>query len=323
MSCYRSGLATQLDAFVRFRKASGAWNEHASGENLRYFDRYCAEQHPDSTVLTQEMIDGWCEQRETESARSCGTRTQIARQFTEYARERGLTQAETPRVPKPEKACYVPYAFTHEELRRFFDECDAIVPYKNRRQSVIRKLQCPAFFRLLYSSGIRTTEARLLRREDVDLEYGVLDIQKSKGCDQHYVALHETMTEVLRAYDLAAEKAQPGREYFFESSRGGHLSRDWVEDNFTMLWEKANGSAGPVVAYDLRHNYAIENIGSWEDDCFEATEKLLYLSKSMGHRWTASTLRYYAIVPRLAAKIQAKTEEGFNAIVPEVWDAQE
>lgn len=324
MSGYQSGFADQIDAFVRYRKASGCWNEHATAQNLRYFDRHCAENYPGSAELTQEMIDSWCEQRETENSFSCCTRTIIARQFTDYARARGFTQAKTPKPPKPEKSAYVPHAFAPDELARFFDECDSIVPYKNRPQSVIRKIQCAAFFRLLYSSGIRTTEARLLRRIDVDLEHGVLDIRKSKGYDQHYVALHETMTEVLRAYDRAADKMQPGRTYFFESSRGGgHLSRDWVEDNFKDLWTRANGDAGPVVAYDLRHNYAIENISSWEDDGFEATEKLLYLSKSMGHRWTVSTLRYFAIVPRLSDKIRAKTEGGFNEIVPEVWDEEE
>jgi len=32
---------------------------------------------------------------------------------------------------------------------------------------------------------------------------------------------------------------------------------------------------------------------------------------------------YYSIVPRLADKIQAKTEAGFNEIVPEVWDEED
>ena len=197
------------------------------------------------------------------------------------------------------------------------------VPYMNRHSSLVRKITCPAFFRLLYSSGIRTTEARLLGRGDVDLEHGVLNIRKSKGYDQHYVALHPSMVEVLRAYDAAAEKLQPGREWFFQSSKGGHYCREWVADNFRALWRGANGDAGPVVPYDLRHHYAIENISSWDCDAFEASDKLHRLSKSMGHRWTASTLYYYSIVPALADKLREKMEERFDATVPEVWDDEE
>lgn len=48
-------------------------------------------------------------------------------------------------------------------------------------------------YRLLYSSGIRTCEARLLRTENVNLEDGILNIINSKGPYQHYVALHESM----------------------------------------------------------------------------------------------------------------------------------
>ena len=60
MSDYRSGFAQEIENFVSYRKASGTWNEHASAQNLKYFDRYCADHFADSSVLTQEMVDAWC-----------------------------------------------------------------------------------------------------------------------------------------------------------------------------------------------------------------------------------------------------------------------
>lgn len=104
------------------------------------------------------------------------------------------------------KRKYIPHPFTDEELVQFFGACDSIIPYKNRPAFVLRKIQCPVFFRLLYSSGMRTTEARYLKCGDVDLGHGVINIRKSKGYDQHYVALHETMTDLLRKYDEAVSK---------------------------------------------------------------------------------------------------------------------
>jgi len=323
MSTYRSGFSQEIEKFIWYRKASGLWNEYASGQNLKFFDHYCADNYGANTILTQEMVDEWCKQRDTETSTSCYTRTLIVREFIDYLCVRGMTEVKTPKAPKPEKRKYIPHAFTVEELSRFFDESDSIIPYKGRRTSVLRKYQCPAFFRLLYSSGIRTTEARYLKREDVDLTHGVLNIRKSKGYDQHYVALHETMAELLARYDTTIDKIQPDRIYFFESMKGTRYGRDWVNDNFKKLWKAANGSAKGMVPYDLRHHYAVENISSWEDDSFTFSEKLHYLSKSMGHRWIQSTLYYYSIVPRLADKIQAKTEAGFNEIMPEVWDEED
>ena len=317
MSLYRSEFSDFIERFVHYRKASGSWNEPAYGLNIKLFDHFCADNYP-GKELCQDMVDTWCAQRKTENNRSCYTRTLIIREFLDYLQKRKLTDVVPVTPPKPEKKKYIPYAFSNDELSRFFQKCDSIVPYKGRFASVLRKVTCPVFFRLLYSSGLRTTEARYLRCEDVDLTHGVLNIRQSKGYDQHYVALHEGMTELLKKYDQTVRRIQPNRTFFFESQKGTHYSRDWVEDNFTPLWFKANGKCGKVVAYDLRHNYAITNINNWAEDTFEFSDKLHYLSKSMGHRWIESTLYYYSIVPRLADTIQEKTESGFNDIVPEV-----
>ena len=317
MNIYRSEFADYVEQFIKYRKASGSWNEGSYGLNIKLFDHYCADNFP-KHELSQEMIDLWCEKRDTESKRSCYSRTQVIRRFIEYLQKRSLTEVFPAVPPIPEKKKYIPHAFSNEELIRFFDECDNITPSKGRFASVLRRIQTPIFFRLLYSSGIRTTEARYLQCIDVDLKHGILNIRKSKGYDQHYIALHESMTKVLEEYDIAISHLQPKRNYFFESKNGDCHSRYWVADNFRGLWTKANGKEKKVVPYDLRHNYAIENINSWEEDAFAFSDKLHYLSKSMGHRWIESTLYYYTIVPRLVNTIQEKTEIGFNEIVPEV-----
>lgn len=317
MSLYRSGFSDFIERFVDYRKASGSWNEPTYGLNIRLFDHFCADNYP-GKELCQEMVNVWCTQRKTEKNSSCYMRTLVIRGFIDYLRKRKLTDVVPAIPPKPEKTKYIPHEFSDDELSGFFHECDSIIPYKGRFASVLRKVTCPVFFRLLYSSGIRTTEARYLRCEDVDLVNGILNVQQSKGYDQHYIALHESMTELLKKYDQTVSQLQPNRVFFFESIKRSHYCREWVADNFRSLWAKANGGTGKTVAYDLRHHYAITNINSWEDDTFEFSDRLHYLSKSMGHRYINSTLYYYSIVPRLADTIQIKTETGFNSIVPEV-----
>lgn len=314
-----SGIAPQLDGFVRHREARGLWCEGYASK-LHLFDAHCARVDPSATAPAQAMVDSWFAKRDTETPESCYVRTLSARAFVAYARERGLTEAVAPDPRYPKNPVPIPHAFTDDELARFYHACDTIVPQQGSRAGKIRKITCPAFFRLLFSSGVRTTEARLPRRADVDLGHGVLDIQRSKGYDQHYVALHESMTEVLRAYDVAAERLQPGREWFFQSPCGGHYSARWVGDNFRRLWDEANPGSGDATAYMLRHNYATTNIMSWDCDPYEAHDRLLYLSKSMGHRDIRATLYYFSIVPGLADKMLERTQGSFNATVPEVWE---
>jgi len=319
-----SGFSQLIEKFIAYRKASGSWNEPCYGLNIRLFDNFCADNYEAGLPLSQEMVDTWCAKRDTESNSSNDARTRIIRAFIDYLRQRGLTDVCPAGKYKPEPLTYIPYAFEEDELGRFFDACDSISPYLKGRLSQIRKYTVPVFFRLLYSTGMRTTEARLLRRDDVDLTNGVIDIQKSKGYDQHYVVMHDTMRDLMARYDKAISKLQPSREYFFQSVKGSNYCREWLQDNFRVLWKAANGSSSShPVPYDLRHHYAITNINSWTDGAFEFNDKLQYLSKSMGHRHIESTRYYYAIVPRLADMLLEKTEAGFNAIVPEVYYGEE
>ena len=317
MRVFKSAFAEHVIAFINYRKASGQWNDSYE-ENIYLFDRYCSDSYPPGSLLCQDMVDSWCEKRSSELNRSCETRIRIIRAFIRYLNNRGLTDVVPPAQLKQEPLTYIPHAFTKDELQRFFKECDSI-PVNSSLVSKIRHLTCPVLFRLLYSSGIRTTEARLLRTVDFNPVQGVLNIQKSKGRDQHYVALHKSMTDLMVKYDKAISKLQQNRTFFFEKCTGGHYSRSWVTDTFHSLWRKANGNSENVVPYELRHNYATENINNWNgDDSYAVNEHLLYLSKSMGHRRRSSTLYYYTLVPSLADVLLEKTETGFNEIVHEV-----
>ena len=173
---YISGFSELINRFVSYRNASGSWNDISYGMNLKFFDHYCEEKYP-GQELQQKMVNEWCTKRDTESNRSYNCRILVIQAFITYLRDRNLTHVISPASLKAEKKQYIPHAFTDEELCRFFYECDHINPsQKHGRVSAIRKLTCPVFFRLLYSSGIRTTEARLLKVEDVDLTHGVLNI---------------------------------------------------------------------------------------------------------------------------------------------------
>jgi len=296
MNRYRSCFSNLIDRFVTYRKASGSWNEPSYGLNIKLFDNFCADNYPESKVFSQEMVDSWCTKRGTEANRSNDARTRVVRLFVDYLRRRNLTDVTPPAKYKPESGTYIPYAFDDNELKRFFNACDCYQPFHFRKkQSILKKFTVPVFFRLLYSTGMRTTEARLLKRNNVDFEHGIIDIQESKGYDQHYVVMHDSMKSLMAEYDKAVANFLPAREYFFQTSNGTHYTRDWVQDNFRQFWNEANDASTSPVAYDIRHHYAIVNINSWVEDGFEFNDKLQYLSKSMGHRSIESTRYYYSI----------------------------
>jgi len=319
MAC-QSIIADMLEQFVDYRKASACWSETYAG-NLRLFDRYCSEVFPDACQLTQEMVDGWCKKRETEINNSCRSRINVVIAFLRYAKARGWFNLTLSVIPQNTPRTYIPHAFTEEELSDFFKACDHIAIRKNHFYDQLRKITVPVFFRLLYSSGLRTNEARQLEINDVDLENGIINIRQTKGYNQHRVVLHDSMRELMGKYDRAVSPLMPDRKHFFPAPNDKVHPRRWVQDNFKKLWRVYNHAY--ATAYALRHHYATKNINSWKHEGFDFHARLLYLSRSMGHSVLESTKYYYSLTPNLADIMEELTNQSLNDILPDLPDYEE
>ena len=218
---------------IRYRQASDHWNEASYKVNLKLFDRHCHRFSNGAVAeLSQEMVDDWCRQRKNEENNSCRSRIYVVVSFIKFLRDRGLTSVCPPEVPRKETRTYIPHAFTDEELTAFFQECDKVPVRKNNLQDACRRLTVPVFFRLPYSSGIRTNEARLLECRDVDLVNSVINVRYSKGHDQHYIVLHDTMLELMKKYNEAMSLLVPDRTYFFPSRDGSYYKKRLGNEDF-------------------------------------------------------------------------------------------
>lgn len=315
MAEFISKLSPLMSQFVKYRKASQRWS-NTSHFKIREFDRHCKEFYPEADQLTQEMVDSFFAKRTTETINSCRQRCSIVSEFIKYLQKRDLTEVIVPERPRKQRKTYIPHAFTHEELANFFAACDSLKYKPGRMDTKIRSITAPVIFRLIYSTGMRTNEALSLRCDNINPSEGIISVVDTKGYNEHYVVLHDSMLELMQQFDKKMEFLLPGREYFFVSRDNTRFSRHWLTDNFRIIWDSVNRSH--ATAYDLRHNYAIENINRWTDEGFNFYDKIAYLSKSMGHVTLESTKYYYSIVPNLSSIMEKQTNESFDWIVPEV-----
>ncbi len=316
-------MAGQFDEFVLTRKASRNWC-NVYDDNLHFFDNHCAEYFPGQSTLSEEMLE-WCKERPTENGNSCKYRISVVIAFVKYANEQGWTTIAPPATP-PEKPClYIPHAFTDAELAVFFAECDKHAMTSRKTNNMfdcrLNQLKLPVFFRLLYSTGMRTIEARELRRADVDLVNGVININETKGYDQHRVALHDSMLSLLKRYDGSMDRIMPDRKMFFPNKNDKAHAPSWESYHFRQIWAKT--SEAYARCYDLRSQYAVTNITGWKSLGFEMHDKMLYLSRTMGHRSLSSTYWYFHLTPGLADKIRECSEESFNSLLPKLEDYEE
>ena len=197
MSDFSAERADLFEPFVKFRIASNSWSEE-SNRKLKSFDRYCTTNYPGEPGLTQEMITGWCTKRPTEkNSNSMLARCNTCISLIRYLLERELIDISTPDMPKHKKSSHIPHAFTDVELERYFSQADRIVMESTDPWQKFVYLSISVLSRLLYSSGMRTTEVRLLKASNVDLSNGIINIVDTKGNLQHFVALHDDTLEML------------------------------------------------------------------------------------------------------------------------------
>ena len=317
MKIYTSIGTGLFKRFVSHRKTSGRWSD-VYDRNLRSFDMHCATLYPNATALSQEMVDSWCIKRQSENLHSQGKRIAVVNSFLKYACKRGLLDLEwSNSIPTHGPGNMIlkePHAFTDRELKNFFYACDHIHITRNGLMHRLMKLTIPVFFRLLFSTGMRTNEVRNLYVKDVDLKHGIINIRHTKGYIEHRVALHPTMKEILVEYDASVNKLKPNRKCFFPSYYDEYYTLSWMDYNFEILWFKYNHNQ--ATAYHLRHHFATTNINSWPAQSEKFNRNLLYLSRSMGHSIVETTMYYYNFTPKLAEILKERKNKTFNEIIP-------
>lgn len=315
----KSFLSDKMDNYLLYLKASNHLSMFTHKTLIR-FNKYCASIDPAVEKLTDDLVNAWCVKRSKELGKSRNLRVLPVRKFLQYTNKRGWTDVSIPENLPAEKPTYKPYGFSEDELCSFFRSTATIqlVGWQNELKFKLRKIQVPVYFRLLYSTGMRTNEARMLRCKDVDLTSGIISIAHSKGLDQHRVALHPTMWDLLRQYNDAMEQLMPDREIFFSNYKDTFYGIAWHSNAFRNIWKTI--SREPARAYDLRSLYAVTNINSWDYDGVEWFDKLLYLSHSMGHREIKSTCYYYQLVPFFFNQLEKLTGQALQDLLPDLTD---
>ena len=118
---------------------------------------------------------------------------------------------------------------------------------------------------VLYGTGMRRTEARLLKVEDIDRELMVIHIRNGKGSRDRDVPLTPKLREALREY----YRWKKPRVYLFPSTQG-HLGDDQPVSDKT-IWHvchmaaKRAGINKKIGPHSLRHSYATHLLDAGAD----------------------------------------------------------
>jgi integrase/recombinase XerD len=311
-------LSDAITALVGEKRAVG-YKYDAEQQVLARFEAFSRREFPGLGTLTEASVQAWivaARRRDVKPATLQGLAAPV-RELARWLGRRGEPAYLLPRAALPRPARYVPHIYTDAELAALFAQTDRC-HYSS--EVPLRHLVMPVLFRTIYACGLRCSEARLLRVEDVDIDTGVLQIRDAKGGKDRQVPVSEPLRNRLASYhDQVA--GQPGRRaWFFPGNADQPLTLGNVYHNFRrFLWQAGISHGGPghgPRVHDLRHTMAVNNLRSWFADGRDVGALLPVLQTYLGHSSIADTAYYLHLTAESYPDITARVHQALGDVVP-------
>ena len=310
-----SNLACYITQLIQQKRAIGFKYESQEYELWR-FDKFCIKNHFDCSELTKEIAMHWARKQREETISSQQSRISPIRQLAKYIHSIGKPAFLIPKFIPGKTLKYIPHIYTDYELKHFFLESDRFL-YDKRYPE--RHLVMAVIFRMIYCCGLRQSEARNLRMENVDLLNGVLHILDSKRRSR-FVPLSEDIRLLCIRYSAVVEKIYPSRVWFFQNRYGMCYASNTLIYMFHQCWSKTkieitNGNSPRI--HDFRHSFSVRRLNLWIKEGKDLNSFLPYLSMYLGHETFVETDYYLHFTDDFFPVFREKSAIS-ESLIPEV-----
>ena len=178
----------------------------------------------------------------------------------------------------------------------------------------------PIFFRILYTSGMRVSELRLIKISDINIEDGYIIVRKSKNNKERLVPIHPSLIVKCKELKERIHDNSNDNEYFFMILPGKPMSLINIYRNFRRYLEQAGIShtgKGPRV-HDFRHTYCVNLLRKWADEGKDLIAYLPYMRTILGHEGFEETAYYLKLTTERFPYIKECMKKSFPDLIKEV-----
>lgn len=310
---YSSAIAPDIRGFLRF-KASVGVDGATMAWRLWDLDRWLAARG--AVELDRDAAEGYVRQYIERTSTRQTSWISCVRELARWMRLNGHPDAYVlPKGYRCRSERPIPYLLSQDEIDAFFDAAATYDPPSPMAW------EARALFGLMHSCGLRTCEARRLRKCDVDFDAPSIDIVWSKGHRSRRLAITDEVADMLARCGEATDREVGARDAFFCTKTGHRLGGAAVEQAFRRIWRSA-GLPEPVTGrratpYSFRHHFAYANIERWGREGRDVMAMLPYLARYMGHSSFDSTLYYVHTSPDFMSAFSAEASS-LDSLLPEV-----
>jgi len=276
-----SPLAERIVQFVAFKRMQG-YDYGSGGDELRRFDGFLTRTGYGHRVLELDVLERYAAAIAALSHSSRVGRLSTVRQFSIYLHTLAPESAVLPERLVPRAARVVRfYPLSSSQVGELMAAAPTLGPGDGLRAECIRLL-----IGLLYSTGMRISEALALNLGDVRSADSMLFVRRGKFRKERLVPMSASTREAVERWlRLRARYAESGPGCpLFVTGWNKRLSRDRAYRMFRRLCSRCGlgGTPAPRL-HDLRHNYACACIARWRQKQEDVDALLPVLANAMGH----------------------------------------
>lgn len=315
---YKSVLAPYITEFISLKDAAGI-NTRQNKYILSEIDNFFVINNITDPIITRDTIEQWRKTRINDRPNTLRNKYSVWDQLTRFMNRNGSNcyVSRLCRYTRSTRPGYNPYIFTHDQISSILIKSTEL---RTRKDLTYAVFCMPVLLRLLYSTGLRISEAMTIRNSDVKIDKRYIHIRKTKNGCERIVAISDDLKIVLQQYVAYRDKMplkntnSPG-SFFFIKPDGGNLTHQTVYKWFRKILRLCDipyigDRQGPRI-HDLRHTMAVHALEKMVRDGMDLYAAMPIIGACLGHKSLSATGQYvrltYEMFPDLGEKCAAIT----------------
>lgn len=251
------------------------------GHSLNVFFHFLEKRQLTVESVTDEVVTRFNNEHVLKHKFSSSYQNQCISAIKLFYREVMKTDLDPEQIDRPKRARLLPSVLSKMEVENLIKS--------------INNLKHKTIITLIYSAGLRISEAVNLKVADIDSGRMVILIRQSKGAKDRLVGLSEKMLVLLREYYMVYKP----KKWLFEGPTGEMYSVKSIQ----VIFHKARHRAGikrRATVHTLRHSYATH--------LHEAGTDIRFIQELLGHGSSKTTEIYTHVSNRQITQIQSPLE---------------
>ncbi len=315
---FSSALSPYIQRLIESKEAAG-FDALRTKWILKEIDEFATSYGLTDPAITKELVSEWRKTRVNDCDTTLCRKYSVWSQLGKLICRCGIP-CYVVRCPKQTKSNFTPYIYTHEQISGLLDACDK-TPYDRSYNTA--SFMMPALLRLLYSTGLRISEALSLENRDIHHKERYIHVRKTKNGCERIVPLCDSLDTALLQYESYRSRipvgglSAPGHFYFVKLD-GTTPTQGTVYKRFHDLLKICSipyqgNHHGPRV-HDLRHTMAVHSLEQMVKSGMDIYTGLPILSTCLGHKSLSATEKYVRLTLEYMPDLQKQCSP-LNAFV--------